>query len=82
MPNRSIIVLPDDTGKPIIDAINAAKKSLRIKMFVFSDPDLLAAVIAAKGRGAKVHVMLNPARRSGRRKMPRLAKRSKRLAST
>src|SRR5436190_9301775 len=65
MSHRSIIILPDDTGKPIIDAINAAKKSLRIKMFVFSDPDLLAAVIAAKGRGAKVHVMLNPARRSG-----------------
>ncbi len=66
MSNRSIIVLPDDTGKPIIDAINAAKKSLRIKMFVFSDPDLLAAVIAAKKRGIKVHVMLNPARRSGK----------------
>ena len=65
MSHRSIIILPDDTGKPIIDAINAAKKSLRIKMFVFSDPDLLAAVIAAKGRGVKVQVMLNPARRSG-----------------
>ena len=65
MSHRSIIVLPDDTGKPILDAINAAKKSLRIKMFVFSDPDLLAAVIAAKRRGLKIQVMLNPARRSG-----------------
>ena len=65
MSHRSIIVLPDDTGKPIIDAINAAKKSVRVKMFIFSDPDLLKAVIAAKGRGVKVHVMLNPARRSG-----------------
>jgi phosphatidylserine/phosphatidylglycerophosphate/cardiolipin synthase-like enzyme len=65
MSHRTIIILPDDTGKPILDAINAAKKSLRIKMFVFSDPDLLAAVIAAKSRGTKVHVMLNPARRSG-----------------
>src|SRR4029078_11841174 len=65
MSHRSIIVLPDDTGKPIIDAISAAKKSLRIKMFVFSDPDLLAADTAAKGRVAKIHVMLKPARRSG-----------------
>ncbi len=72
MSYRTIIILPDDTGKPILDAINAAKKSLRIKMFVFSDPDLLAAVIAAKGRGVKVHVMLNPARRSGEEeKMPK-----------
>ena len=65
MSHRSIIVLPDDTGKPIIDAINAAKKSIRVKMFIFSDPDLIKAVIAAKDRGLKVHVMLNPARRSG-----------------
>lgn len=65
MSHRSIIVLPDDTGKPILDAINGAKTSLRIKMFVFSDPDLLAAVLAAQGRGVNVRVMLNPARRDG-----------------
>jgi phosphatidylserine/phosphatidylglycerophosphate/cardiolipin synthase-like enzyme len=34
-------------------------------MFVFSDPTLLAAVSAARKRGLKVQVMLNPARRSG-----------------
>jgi phosphatidylserine/phosphatidylglycerophosphate/cardiolipin synthase-like enzyme len=63
--SRSIIVLPDDTAKPILDAIDAASKSLRIKMFVFSDPSLLRAVVAAHRRGVKVRVMLNPARRSG-----------------
>ena len=62
---RSLIVMPDDTGKPILDAIAAAKKSLRIKMFLFSDRALLAAVIAAHRRGVKVRVMLNPARRGG-----------------
>ena len=65
MSHRSLLVLPDDTGQPIIDAINAATKNLRIKMFVFSDPDLIEAVIAAQKRGVKVQVMLNPARRSG-----------------
>jgi phosphatidylserine/phosphatidylglycerophosphate/cardiolipin synthase-like enzyme len=63
--SRTLIVLPDDSGKPILDAIGAATKSLRIKMFVFSDPALLAAVIAAHQRGVKVRVMLNPARRGG-----------------
>ena len=63
--SRSLIVLPDESAKPILDAINAAKKSLRIKMFVFSDPALLKAVIAAHQRGVKVWVMLNAARRSG-----------------
>jgi cardiolipin synthase A/B len=63
--SRSLIVLPDDSAKPILDAINGAQKSLRIKMFVFSDPELLKAVLAARARGVKVQVMLNPARRSG-----------------
>jgi phosphatidylserine/phosphatidylglycerophosphate/cardiolipin synthase-like enzyme len=63
--SRSLIVLPDDSAKPILDALAAAKKSLRIKMFVFSDPSLLKAVIDAKQRGVKVRIMLNPARRSG-----------------
>jgi cardiolipin synthase A/B len=62
---RTLMVLPDDTKKPIVDAINAAKKSIKVKMFVFSDPDLINAVIAAQARGVKVQVMLNPARRSG-----------------
>jgi phosphatidylserine/phosphatidylglycerophosphate/cardiolipin synthase-like enzyme len=58
-------VLPDDSAKPILDAINGAAKSLRVKMFVFSDPELLKAVLAARKRGLNVRVMLNPARRSG-----------------
>jgi phosphatidylserine/phosphatidylglycerophosphate/cardiolipin synthase-like enzyme len=65
MSSRSLIVMPDDTGQPLVDAIAGAGKSIRIKMFLFSDPSLLAAVIAAHQRGVKVRVMLNPARRGG-----------------
>ena len=65
MSHRTLIVMPDDTGKPILDAISGATKSLRIKMFLFSDPDLIAATIGAHQRGVKVRVMLNPARRGG-----------------
>jgi cardiolipin synthase A/B len=65
MPSRSFIVLPDDSATPILDAINQASKSLRVKMFTFSDPSLMQAVIAAHTRGVKVRIMLNPARRSG-----------------
>jgi cardiolipin synthase len=63
--SRSVIVLPDDTAQPIIEAIDGASTSLRIKMFVFSDPTLLQGVLAAHHRGVKVRIMLNPARRSG-----------------
>jgi cardiolipin synthase len=65
MSHRSIIVLPDDTGGEIISAIEQAERSILIKMFLFSDPDLLNAVVAAKKRGIDVRVMLNPARRNG-----------------
>ncbi|WP_264564886.1 phospholipase D-like domain-containing protein [Flavobacterium sp. N3904] len=65
MSTRSLIVLPDDTGKQIIDAIKKAKKSIRVKMFIFSDPDLINAIIEAKKRGVKIDIMLNPARRNG-----------------
>jgi len=63
--SHTLIVLPDDTAKPIIDAISGATKSLNIRMFLFTDTTLLDAVIAAHNRGVKVRVMLNPARRSG-----------------
>jgi len=63
--SRSLIVLPDDSAKPILDAIDGAKESLRVKMFIFSDPSLLKAVITARQRGLTVRIMLNPARRDG-----------------
>jgi len=65
--SRHLIVLPDDTSQPLLDAINAARSSLRIKMFVFSDEALLDAVMAAHKRGVKVQVMLNPERRDGKK---------------
>jgi cardiolipin synthase A/B len=63
--SHTLIVLPDDTVKPILDAVAAAKKKLQIRMFLFTDPGLVQAVIAAKHRGVEVRVMLNPARRGG-----------------
>ena len=63
--SRSLIVLPDETAKPILDAIDAARESLRIKMFEFSDPSVMKAVTGAHERGVNVRIMLNPTRRSG-----------------
>jgi len=64
--SRSLIVLPDDSAQPILTAIANATKSVRIKMFVFSDPSLLQAVTDAHKRGVDVRIMLNPARRDGK----------------
>ena len=64
--SHTLIVLPDDTEKAILDPINSARHALNIRMFLFTDPTLLHAVIGAQHRGVKVRVMLNPARRNGK----------------
>jgi cardiolipin synthase A/B len=63
--SHRLIVLPDDTAEAILDPIKAARRTLNIRMFLFTDPSLLEAVIAARLRGVHVRVMLNPARRDG-----------------
>jgi phosphatidylserine/phosphatidylglycerophosphate/cardiolipin synthase-like enzyme len=65
--SHRLIVLPDDTADAIIRPIAAAKHSLDIRMFLFTDRSLLNAVIAARHRGVRLRVMLNPARRDGTR---------------
>lgn len=62
---RTLIVLPDDTAKPVVNAIHGASRSLRVKMFVLSDVRLLNAVIGAHRRGVDTRVLLNHHRRSG-----------------
>jgi len=62
---RKLIVLPDDGIESIRRSIEEASESLDIKMFLFSEPSLIRAVIAARQRGVRTRVMLNPARRSG-----------------
>ncbi len=63
--SHRLIVLPDDTAGAIVDPIMSAQHTLNIRMFLFTDPSLLNAVIAARRRGVHVRVMLNPARRDG-----------------
>lgn len=66
---RSLIVLPDDSAKPVLDAIHSAKKSLRVKIFTLSDPAILQALTSASHRGVKTRVMLNPSR-TGEKEQP------------
>ena len=49
--SHTLIVLPDDSAKPLVDAINGAKRTLQIRMFLFTDPTMLQTVLAAKKRG-------------------------------
>ena len=64
---HSLSVLPDDSSRPILDAIRGATKSLRIKMFVLSDLRIMRALMQAHERSVRVRVMLSPHRRDGER---------------
>ena len=62
---QTLVVLPDDGMTPLLAAIRAAKESILVKMVLFTEPRLIRALAAARRRGVKIRVMLNPARRSG-----------------
>ena len=66
-PPHRLIVQPDEGTRPVVELIAAAKKSLRVKQFNLTDPELLAALIKAHERRLDVRIMLNPHRSSGDR---------------
>jgi len=41
-------IMPDDTAQPVLEAIHDAKKSIRVKMFLFSHMEFVAALIEAQ----------------------------------
>lgn len=67
LPIPHLIVEPDDGLGPVREFIGAAKKTLLIKQFTFSEPGLLQAVVDRHKAGVDVRVMLNPKRSGGDR---------------
>jgi len=67
IPVPHLIVQPDDGVAPVLDFIRLAHKSLLIKQFTFSQPELMKAVVERKNAGVAVRVMLNPKRSGGDR---------------
>ena len=53
---HKLIVMPDDTVEPILAAIGAAAKSLRIKMFSLSDHRVLSALLKAHKRKVEIRI--------------------------
>lgn len=62
-----LIIEPDEGTAPVVELIDGAKKSLRVKQFTLTDSAIMSALIRAHGRGVEVRIMLNPHRSSGDR---------------
>lgn len=53
-----LFVLPEATDAPMLQAIAKAKKAVRVQVYMLTHTGLMDALIAAKGRGLEVQVML------------------------
>lgn len=53
-----LFVLPEATDAPILQAIAKAKKAVRVQVYMLTHTGLMDALVAAKGRGLDVQVML------------------------
>jgi phosphatidylserine/phosphatidylglycerophosphate/cardiolipin synthase-like enzyme len=62
---RRLVVMPDDGIETVIDAIDGARCSIDVKMFLLTEPTLITALGRAHTRGVRTRVILNKARRSG-----------------
>ncbi|MFB1294887.1 phosphatidylserine/phosphatidylglycerophosphate/cardiolipin synthase family protein [Mycobacterium sp. pW049] len=62
-----LIVEPDDGIGPVLEFIAAARDTLRIKQFTFTEESLIDAVIERRKAGVDVKVMLNAAKSGGER---------------
>jgi kumamolisin len=58
-PSHTLIVEPDDGRTAVLQALNAAKRSIDLTIYELSDPQIVAALTAAKGRGVTVRVIYN-----------------------
>ncbi len=65
--HHRLIVQPDAGTAPVVELVDGAQKSLRVKQFTLTDSAVMSALINAHKRGVAVRIMLNPHRSSGDR---------------
>ena len=57
---QRLLVMPDDGEQAVLDLLESAKTSLRIKQFKLQAPAVIKAIQDAHDRGVNVKIMLNP----------------------
>src|SRR5580765_2975693 len=70
-----LVMQPEDGVKPLIEAINRAKKSVSIVVFRFDLPELEKALKAACKRGVDVHALVAHTTSKGEKNLRKLESR-------
>ncbi len=58
---HTLIVEPDDGKAMVLSTINGAQKTITLTIYEITDPDIAAALVAARSRGVEVRVLYNNA---------------------
>lgn len=58
-PSHTLIVQPDDGRTAVLNALNAAKKSIDLPIYEISDPQIMSALESANRRKVAVRVLYN-----------------------
>mgnify|MGYP006262392621 FL=1 len=58
--HQRLLVMPDDGEQAVLDLLDLAKTSLKIKQFKLQSPGVIDAILRAHKRGVHVKIMLNP----------------------
>lgn len=65
-PSVQVGFSPEGTArKLVLETITGAKKSIQILAYAFQAPDIMQALVDAKGRGVEVRVVIDKKRNSG-----------------
>ena len=56
---HQLIIQPEDGRRAVVETINNAKSSVDITIYEINDPQINAALLAAKKRGVKVRIIYN-----------------------
>jgi phosphatidylserine/phosphatidylglycerophosphate/cardiolipin synthase-like enzyme len=56
-----LMVLPDDGATSLMEAVRGARQSVLVEMYMLTAPEAVSAFLAARGAGADVRVLLEPA---------------------
>lgn len=56
--NVTLFTQPDMGVRPVLDAINGARKSVDVEVYIFTEKSILESLKAARNRGVKVRVLM------------------------
>lgn len=56
--NLQLFIEPEDGRQPILEAISSAQKEILVEVYLLSDPEVIAALKEAEGRGVEAKVLL------------------------